>query len=162
MLKLLKCGRWECLNDHVSSPTHEAQAQLQPEQFFPTLVNAPREWACLSLLQHGGQEVWLKTLLRELIERCAVALTMFPEHAARAEPLRRCSFSQFLGFILLCSVNLLGCCSERISPERCFVVGPGLNPDIVLPVRYFIIQAVDSNGENLTLSPGKVTNAGTW
>lgn len=97
-----------------------------------------------------------------MIERCAVALTMFPEHAASVEPLRRCSLRQFLGFILLCSVNLPGCCSERISPERCFVLGPGLNPDIVLPVRYFIIQAVDSNGENLTLSPGKGTNTGIW
>lgn len=140
----------------------ETLAKLRPEQFFPILVNAPRGNGRVSLRQHGGQEVWLKTLICELIERCSVALTMFPEHAASVEPLRRCSFGQSLGFILLCSVNLLGCCSERISPERCFVVGPGLNPDIVLPVRYFIIQAVDSNGENLTLSPGKVTNTGTW
>lgn len=139
----------------MSSPP---SAQLEAERFFPTLLNAPREWAC----QHGGQEVWLKTLLCDLIERCSAALAMFPEHAASVEPARRCSFSPFLGLILLCSVNLLGCCSERISPERCFVVGPGLNPDIVLPVRYFIIQAVDSNGENLTLSPGKVANTGSW
>ncbi|CAF95403.1 unnamed protein product, partial [Tetraodon nigroviridis] len=44
----------------------------------------------------------------------------------------------------------------RIRPERCFVAGPGLHPDVVLPVRYFVIQAVDSNGENLTLSPVKI------
>ncbi|KAM9854314.1 protein O-glucosyltransferase 3 [Aulostomus maculatus] len=33
--------------------------------------------------------------------------------------------------------------------------GPRLNPNIVLPVRYFFIQAIDFKGENLTLSPGK-------
>uniref|UniRef100_A0A3B4WGI0 Uncharacterized protein n=1 Tax=Seriola lalandi dorsalis TaxID=1841481 RepID=A0A3B4WGI0_SERLL len=44
-----------------------------------------------------------------------------------------------------------------ISPEKCLIWGLGLNPDRVLPVRYFYIQAVNSKGENLTLSPGKDT-----
>ncbi|XP_044211368.1 protein O-glucosyltransferase 3 [Thunnus albacares] len=63
-------------------------------------------------------------------------------------------------FIVLCvfiSVNLPVSDSEGISPERCLIWGPGLNPDIVLPVRFFFIQAVNSKGENLTLSPGKDT-----
>lgn len=85
---------------------------------------------------------------------------MLRKHAKRVKPSRGCSFSPFLGFMLFSSINVLVCCSERISPERCFITGPGLDPDVVLPVRYFIIQAVDSNGENLTLSPGKATN--TW
>ncbi|KAF3689203.1 KDEL motif-containing protein 2 Precursor [Channa argus] len=46
---------------------------------------------------------------------------------------------------------------QGISPERCLVWGPGLKPDAVLPVRYFFIQAVDSKGENMTVSPGKDT-----
>ncbi|KAM3870231.1 protein O-glucosyltransferase 3 [Diretmus argenteus] len=45
--------------------------------------------------------------------------------------------------------------AEPISPERCHVWGPGLDPDVVLPVRHFFIQAVNSKGENLTASPGK-------
>ncbi|XP_061678004.1 protein O-glucosyltransferase 3 isoform X1 [Syngnathoides biaculeatus] len=46
---------------------------------------------------------------------------------------------------------------EKIKPGSCLIWGPGLHPDIVLPVRYFFIQAVDLKGENLTLSPGKDT-----
>ncbi|KAG7214846.1 hypothetical protein INR49_005114 [Caranx melampygus] len=49
------------------------------------------------------------------------------------------------------------CESEGISPERCLIWGSGLDPGRVLPVRYFYIQAVNSKGENLTLSPGKDT-----
>ncbi|XP_028993305.1 protein O-glucosyltransferase 2 [Betta splendens] len=37
------------------------------------------------------------------------------------------------------------------------VWGPGLEPDIVLPARFFYIQAVDSSGKNLTKSPGEKT-----
>ncbi|KAM4618607.1 protein O-glucosyltransferase 3 [Polymixia lowei] len=50
------------------------------------------------------------------------------------------------------------CCeSAEISAERSHIWGPGLEPDVVLPVRYFFIQAVNSKGENLTNSPGKGT-----
>lgn len=45
-----------------------------------------------------------------------------------------------------------GC--EEVSPERSLVWGPGLSPDAVVPVRFFYIQAVNSKGENLTISPG--------
>jgi len=48
--------------------------------------------------------------------------------------------------------------SIDINPGKCVVWGPGLNPDVVLPVRYFYIQTVDSRGENITVSPGKNTN----
>ena len=53
-------------------------------------------------------------------------------------------------------INLTVCACERIAPDRCLIWGPGLNPDVVLPVRYFIIQAVNSKGGNLTSSPGKL------
>jgi len=43
---------------------------------------------------------------------------------------------------------------EGVRAERCLLWGPGLTRDAVLPVRYFFIQAVGSNGENLTVSPG--------
>ncbi|XP_029952101.1 protein O-glucosyltransferase 3 [Salarias fasciatus] len=47
--------------------------------------------------------------------------------------------------------------AEEVSPERCLVWGPGLNPDAVVPVRFFFIQAVGPEGQNLTSSPGKDT-----
>lgn len=37
------------------------------------------------------------------------------------------------------------------------VWGPGLEPNVVLPARFFYIQAVDSAGKNLTASPGEKT-----
>ena len=42
---------------------------------------------------------------------------------------------------------------QQVSPQRTLVFGPGLRADIVLPVRYIIIQCVDANGNNLTTSP---------
>ncbi|MCI4387045.1 hypothetical protein PGIGA_G00069540 [Pangasianodon gigas] len=50
-----------------------------------------------------------------------------------------------------------GLCQEdkvKISPERCIIWGPGLDPRVVVPVRYFYIQAVNKAGENITVSPG--------
>lgn len=116
--------------------------------------------------QHVGEEVSLKTLQKDLVVSevcvcvCAISFNMLRKHTKSFKPLRGCLFRPFLRLVLYSSINFLVCCSERISPERCSITGPGLNPDVVLPVRYFIIQAVDSNGENLTLSPGKAIN--TW
>lgn len=73
------------------------------------------------------------------------------------KPLHSAVFSKFIVLAVFLSINLTVCDCERITPERCLVWGPGLSPDVVLPVRYFIIQAVNSNGENLTVSPGKPT-----
>ncbi|XP_010898198.1 protein O-glucosyltransferase 3 [Esox lucius] len=65
-------------------------------------------------------------------------------------------------FSLGCIVVILRTCvifplcqASEVSPEKCIVWGPGLDPKVVLPVRYFFIQAVNSAGDNLTLSPGK-------
>ncbi|XP_053505505.1 protein O-glucosyltransferase 3 [Ictalurus furcatus] len=49
-----------------------------------------------------------------------------------------------------------GLCHEykvEVSPERCIIWGPGLDPRVVVPVRYFYIQAVNQDGENITVSP---------
>lgn len=73
------------------------------------------------------------------------------------KPLHYGLFSKLLVLVVFLSINFAVCDCERIIPERCLIWGPGLNTDIVLPVRYFIIQAVNSKGENLTLSPGKLT-----
>nr|XP_061799283.1 protein O-glucosyltransferase 2-like [Nerophis lumbriciformis] len=43
------------------------------------------------------------------------------------------------------------------SAVRTLVWGPGLEANIVLPVRFFFIQAVDNSGRNLTTSPGEKT-----
>ncbi|TKS67469.1 KDEL motif-containing protein 1 [Collichthys lucidus] len=43
------------------------------------------------------------------------------------------------------------------SAAKTLVWGPGLETDIVLPARFFYIQAVDSSGRNLTTSPGEKT-----
>ncbi|XP_053175285.1 protein O-glucosyltransferase 3 [Scomber japonicus] len=73
------------------------------------------------------------------------------------KPLQSGLLCRFVVLVVFMSVNLPVSESVGISPERCLIWGPGLNPDIVLPVRFFIIQAVNSKGENLTLSPGKDT-----
>lgn len=41
------------------------------------------------------------------------------------------------------------------SAARTLVWGPGLEPDVVLPARFFYIQAVDTKGNNFTTSPGE-------
>ncbi|KAG8452940.1 hypothetical protein GDO86_004660 [Hymenochirus boettgeri] len=46
---------------------------------------------------------------------------------------------------------------ESVSPRRSLVWGPGLHGAIVLPVRYFYVQAVTAKGNNFTQSPGKKT-----
>uniref|UniRef100_A0A8C5FMA5 Protein O-glucosyltransferase 2 n=1 Tax=Gadus morhua TaxID=8049 RepID=A0A8C5FMA5_GADMO len=43
------------------------------------------------------------------------------------------------------------------SAAHTLVWGPGLETDIVLPARFFFIQAVDGSGRNLTWSPGEKT-----
>ncbi|XP_028655240.1 protein O-glucosyltransferase 3 isoform X1 [Erpetoichthys calabaricus] len=48
-----------------------------------------------------------------------------------------------------------GARGNEISPEKTLVWGVGLRSEVVLPVRYFFIQAVNTAGENFTLSPGK-------
>ncbi|EDL95514.1 KDEL (Lys-Asp-Glu-Leu) containing 2 [Rattus norvegicus] len=41
----------------------------------------------------------------------------------------------------------------RVSAPRSLAWGPGLHADAVLPVRYFFLQSVDSDGRNFTSSP---------
>ncbi|XP_068595061.1 protein O-glucosyltransferase 3 [Brachionichthys hirsutus] len=74
-----------------------------------------------------------------------------------AQPLQTACLRPFvvLATFIAISVSLFD--GGGIDPERCLVWGPGLNPDSVLPVRYFFIQAVSSKGENLTSSPGRDT-----
>ncbi|XP_029458330.1 protein O-glucosyltransferase 3 isoform X2 [Rhinatrema bivittatum] len=48
----------------------------------------------------------------------------------------------------------IGAAAEPISAEKSLVWGPGLRAEIVLPVRYFYIQAVSAEGHNVTRSPG--------
>ncbi|XP_028447389.1 protein O-glucosyltransferase 2 [Perca flavescens] len=43
------------------------------------------------------------------------------------------------------------------SAAKTLVWGPGLETNIVLPARFFYVQAVDSSGRNLTTSPGENT-----
>ncbi|XP_051955378.1 protein O-glucosyltransferase 3 [Xyrauchen texanus] len=58
--------------------------------------------------------------------------------------------------VIIIAVLHPGVCQDaEINPNKCLVWGPGLNPDVVLPVRYFYIQTVDSHGGNITVSPGK-------
>uniref|UniRef100_A0A5F9D5R0 Protein O-glucosyltransferase 2 n=1 Tax=Oryctolagus cuniculus TaxID=9986 RepID=A0A5F9D5R0_RABIT len=66
------------------------------------------------------------------------------------------------------SILLLHCCflgtvpalaesggERRLSPDQSRVWGPGLNAQVVLPARYFYIQAVDASGNPFTYSPGE-------
>ncbi|KAK5861364.1 hypothetical protein PBY51_022769 [Eleginops maclovinus] len=53
---------------------------------------------------------------------------------------------------------LLGAQADSVpSAAQTLVWGPGLETDVVLPARFFFIQAVDSSGRNLTTSPGEKT-----
>ncbi|XP_034542195.1 protein O-glucosyltransferase 3 [Notolabrus celidotus] len=72
-------------------------------------------------------------------------------------PLFSGSCSKFLVLVISLSLNLSVSSCEGVASERCLIWGPGLNPETVLPVRYFFIQAVSAKGENLTRSPGKDT-----
>ncbi|KAM7002278.1 protein O-glucosyltransferase 3 [Tautogolabrus adspersus] len=67
------------------------------------------------------------------------------------------SFCKLIAFVVFISTNFPVSDCEGINSGRCLIWGPGLNPDTVLPVRFFFLQAVDSKGDNLTLSPGKDT-----
>ncbi|KAK7892042.1 hypothetical protein WMY93_024005 [Mugilogobius chulae] len=62
-------------------------------------------------------------------------------------------------FAFICATVLpvYGSSAASINPGKCLIWGSGLQPDTVLPVRFFYIQAVDSDGQNLTASPGKDT-----
>nr|XP_028584015.1 protein O-glucosyltransferase 2 isoform X1 [Podarcis muralis] len=44
---------------------------------------------------------------------------------------------------------------SQLSPEKSGVWGPGLRAEVVLPARYFYIQAVDTEGKRFTVSPGE-------
>ncbi|XP_068170259.1 protein O-glucosyltransferase 3 [Antennarius striatus] len=66
-------------------------------------------------------------------------------------------FSRFLVLATFFGIVVSVCGCEGVVPERCLVWGPGLNPAVVLPVRYFFIQAVGSDGQNRTVSPGRDT-----
>lgn len=57
--------------------------------------------------------------------------------------------------LLWLQLALLGAAGAgaRVSAPRSLAWGPGLQATAVLPVRYFFLQAVDSDGRNLTSSP---------
>ncbi|KAJ6667402.1 hypothetical protein lerEdw1_016523 [Lerista edwardsae] len=44
---------------------------------------------------------------------------------------------------------------SQLSPENSLIWGPGLRADVVLPARYFYVQAVDTEGKRFTASPGE-------
>jgi len=55
-----------------------------------------------------------------------------------------------LFLVVMSSVTRLVCCSHQtskvVSLTKSLVWGPGLDVDVVLPVRYFFIQPVDTDG----------------
>lgn len=62
-------------------------------------------------------------------------------------------FSLFV-LLLICKEGMV----VEIDPSKTIVWGPGLKPDeITMRARYIFFQFVDSNGKNLTESPGKDT-----
>ncbi|XP_072120419.1 protein O-glucosyltransferase 3 [Mobula birostris] len=66
-------------------------------------------------------------------------------------------WSLFMRLVLMVSICYCEPMKEEVSAERSLVWGPGLRADVVLPVRYFYIQAVSNTGENITSSPGSNT-----
>ncbi|XP_015820755.3 protein O-glucosyltransferase 3 [Nothobranchius furzeri] len=70
------------------------------------------------------------------------------------ENICRSAGRRFVVLIVFFSTNV-PVCDGGLSPQRCLIWGPGMDPKAVLPVRYFFIQAVGSEGEKLAVSPGK-------
>ena len=60
--------------------------------------------------------------------------------------------------ILVISCSVKGDKGPDVSAEKTLVWGPGLKQDFVVPVRYFIIQAVNSNGEKYDIFFLKLRN----
>uniref|UniRef100_A0A8C6V6G3 Protein O-glucosyltransferase 2 n=1 Tax=Neogobius melanostomus TaxID=47308 RepID=A0A8C6V6G3_9GOBI len=50
-------------------------------------------------------------------------------------------------------ISVLIACFGQVT--KTLVWGPGLEPNVVLPARFFYIQAVDTKGSNFTTSPGE-------
>ncbi|XP_057692759.1 protein O-glucosyltransferase 3 [Corythoichthys intestinalis] len=80
---------------------------------------------------------------------------MFKRNADPLVPFYPAFPSVHLVIAAFISFHLVKC--ERINPESCLIWGPGLQPNVVLPVRYFFIQSVNFKGENVSSSPGKDT-----
>ena len=49
--------------------------------------------------------------------------------------------------VLLFTLLAVSLTAEKISVEKSMVYGPGLSSNIVMPARYFYIQAVDAKGK---------------
>nr|XP_015194498.1 PREDICTED: KDEL motif-containing protein 1 isoform X2 [Lepisosteus oculatus] len=62
-------------------------------------------------------------------------------------------------FVHILLLPILSAISKGTSPSaaKTSVWGPGLEPDVVLPARFFYIQTADSTGTNFTSSPGEST-----
>lgn len=125
-------------------------------------MKASPESGRVSLHQHVSVGVFIKTLqsIFNTFRRVTVSSwrNMVCERSVDlVKPFRDGLIVKLIVSVVFISINspVSGC--EGIPSERCLIWGPGLNADTVLPVRYFFIQAVGSNGENLTLSPGKPT-----
>lgn len=111
-------------------------------------------------LQHVGVGVSAKTLQLMLFFCLRLTIVIWRNMACKraadiVEPFQSGVVCMFVVLVAFICTNVPVCDCEGISPERCLVWGPGLNADTVVPVRHFFIQAVNSRGENLTLSPGK-------
>ncbi|CAH1778700.1 unnamed protein product [Owenia fusiformis] len=62
---------------------------------------------------------------------------------------------KYLGTLCLLIGISSGDRSSEFSPQNSIVFGPGLDPNFVVPARFFFIQLVDRNGENMTESIGE-------
>ncbi|XP_038261429.1 protein O-glucosyltransferase 3 [Dermochelys coriacea] len=78
--------------------------------------------------------------------RCASVLPLWQQHLRRGAALS-------LQLLLLPLLQAAEAPPAPVSAERSLVWGPGLDPELTLPVRYFYIQAVSGAGQNFTRSP---------
>lgn len=66
---------------------------------------------------------------------------------------RKIAFILAIIFLNWLSNSLVECSSRTsLSKEKTLIWGPGLQPNIVLPVRYFFIQVVDQSGKKWVMS----------
>jgi len=65
-----------------------------------------------------------------------------------------CYYTSFVAFSLAVLNNMANCSHQTtgvVNLSKSLVWGPGLKVDVVLPVRYFFIQPVDSEGNKYVI-----------
>lgn len=106
--------------------------------------NVAKNTTILSVVRNGGQTKQLRGYAVETVRRGRTGHTLFRDTGT-------IMFLRPLPWLLLlCGLELFGLALTRAADQpsaaKTLVWGPGLEANVVLPARFFYIQAVDSSG----------------